>query len=84
VIEPNLWAGVGIARTGVGLAVVGNPEQVAAKFRDYESLGIDTFILSGYPHLDEARRFGEMVMPLFGKGTSSARKIATDTVAPLA
>ncbi len=84
VIEPNLWAGVGIARTGVGLAVVGNPEQVAAKFRDYESLGIDTFILSGYPHLDEARRFGEMVMPFFGKGTSSARHIATDTVAPLA
>jgi alkanesulfonate monooxygenase len=84
VVEPNLWAGVGIARTGVGLAVVGNPEQVAAKFRDYESLGIDTFILSGYPHLDEARRFGEMVMPFFGKATSSTRKIETDTVAPLA
>jgi alkanesulfonate monooxygenase len=84
VIEPHLWAGVGVARTGVGLAIVGNPEQVAAKLHDYESLGIDTFILSGYPHLDEARRFGEMVMPYFGKGTSSARKIATDTVAPLA
>jgi alkanesulfonate monooxygenase len=84
VIEPNLWAGIGIARTGVGLAIVGNPEQVAAKLHDYESLGIDTFILSGYPHLDEARRFGEMVMPFFGKGTSSTRKIATETVAPLA
>jgi alkanesulfonate monooxygenase len=84
VIEPNLWAGIGLARTGVGLAIVGNPEQVAAKLRDYESLEIDTFILSGYPHLDEARRFGELVMPLFGKDTSSLRTIATDTVAPLA
>jgi alkanesulfonate monooxygenase len=84
VIEPNLWAGIGIARTGVGLAITGNPEQVAAKLRDYESLGIDTFVLSGYPHLDEARRFGELVMPLFGKNNSSARIITTQTVAPQA
>jgi alkanesulfonate monooxygenase len=64
VVEDNLWAGVGLARTGVGLAIVGNPERVAAKLRAYQSLGVSTFILSGYPHLEECRRFGELVMPL--------------------
>lgn len=64
VVEPNLWAGVGLARSGVGVAIVGDPEQVAAKLRAYQALGISTFILSGYPHLEECRRFGEMVMPL--------------------
>ncbi len=64
VVEPNLWAGVGLARSGVAVAIVGNPEQVAAKLRAYESLGISSFILSGYPHWEECRRFGELVMPL--------------------
>jgi len=63
VVEENLWAGVGLARTGVGVAIVGNPEQVEAKLRTYQALGISTFILSGYPHLEECRRFGELVMP---------------------
>jgi alkanesulfonate monooxygenase len=64
VVEPHLWAGVGLARSGVGVAIVGDPTQVAAKLRAYQGLGISTFILSGYPHLEECRRFGEMVMPL--------------------
>jgi alkanesulfonate monooxygenase len=64
VVEQNLWAGVGLARSGVGVAIVGDPEQVAAKLRAYQAVGISTFILSGYPHLEECRRFGEMVMPL--------------------
>ncbi len=64
VVEPHLWAGVGLARSGVGVAIVGDPGQVAAKLRAYQALGISTFILSGYPHLEECRRFGEMVMPL--------------------
>jgi alkanesulfonate monooxygenase len=64
VVEPHLWAGVGLARSGVGVAIVGDPAQVAAKLRAYQALGISTFILSGYPHLEECRRFGEMVMPL--------------------
>ena len=64
VVEPHLWAGVGLARSGVGVAIVGDPSQVAAKLRGYQALGISTFILSGYPHLEECRRFGEMVMPL--------------------
>jgi alkanesulfonate monooxygenase len=63
VVEDHLWAGVGMARTGVGLAIVGDPAQVEAKLRAYQALGISTFILSGYPHLEECRRFGELVMP---------------------
>jgi alkanesulfonate monooxygenase len=68
-IEPNLWAGVGMARSGVGVAIVGDPKQVAAKIQSYVDIGISSFIFSGYPHLDECRRFGEMVMPLV-KGAS--------------
>jgi len=64
VVEEQLWAGVGLARSGVGVAIVGDPAQVAAKLRAYQALGISTFILSGYPHLEECRRFGQLVMPL--------------------
>jgi alkanesulfonate monooxygenase len=63
-VEPHLWTGIGRARSGCGAAIVGNPHQVADKIRAYRSLGIDRFILSGYPHLDECRRFAAMVMPL--------------------
>src|SRR5207253_4334455 len=74
VVEENLWAGVGIARTGVGVAIVGDPAQVEAKLRAYQALGISTFILSGYPHLEECRRFGELVMPrLRGSAAASGR-----------
>jgi alkanesulfonate monooxygenase len=63
-VEPNLWTGIGRARSGCGAALVGDPEQVAAKLRRYEQLGIDTFILSGYPHLREAELFAKHVLPL--------------------
>jgi alkanesulfonate monooxygenase len=63
-ISPNLWAGVGLVRGGAGTALVGNPEQVAARMREYMKLGIDRFILSGYPHLEECYRFAELVFPL--------------------
>lgn len=63
-ISPHLWAGVGLVRGGAGTAIVGNPEQVAAKLREYEAAGASTFILSGYPHLEEAWRFAELVFPL--------------------
>ena len=63
-ISPNLWAGVGLVRGGAGTALVGDPETVAARMREYMALGIDTFILSGYPHLEEAYRFAELVFPL--------------------
>ena len=64
VVSPNLWAGVGLVRGGAGTALVGNPQEVADRMREYADLGIDTFILSGYPHLDEAYRFAELVFPL--------------------
>lgn len=62
-VSPNLWAGVGLVRGGAGTALVGNPEQVAARLLEYAALGLDYFILSGYPHLEEAHRFAELVFP---------------------
>lgn len=63
-ISPNLWAGVGLVRGGAGTALVGDPRTVAARIEEYASLGLDTFVLSGYPHLEEAYRFAELVFPL--------------------
>ena len=62
-ISPNLWAGVGLVRGGAGTALVGNPDTVAQRMQEYIDLGIDTFIFSGYPHLEEAYRFAELVFP---------------------
>lgn len=63
-ISPNLWAGVGLVRGGAGTALVGDAETVAERIDEYRRIGIDTFILSGYPHLEEAYSFGERVLPL--------------------
>ena len=63
-VEPHLWTGIGRGRSGCGAAIVGDPAQVLAKLNDYRGMGIDAFILSGYPHLDECERFGTMVLPL--------------------
>jgi alkanesulfonate monooxygenase len=63
-IDPHLWAGVGLVRGGAGTAIVGNPQQVAAKLREYQAIGAEAFVLSGYPHLEEAYRFAELVFPL--------------------
>ncbi len=57
-VEPALWTGIGRARSGAGAAIVGDPDQVVAKLRRYEELGVDAFILSGYPHLDECELVG--------------------------
>ena len=66
-ITPHLWAGIGKARLGVGTALVGSGESVARCLQEYVDLGIDTFILSGYPHLEEAQRFGRWVRPWFAQ-----------------
>jgi alkanesulfonate monooxygenase len=63
-IYPNLWAGVGLVRGGAGTALVGSHEEVADRIAEYHELGIDEFILSGYPHLEEAYRVGEGVLPV--------------------
>ncbi|MES2911733.1 MAG: FMNH2-dependent alkanesulfonate monooxygenase, partial [Pseudomonadota bacterium] len=63
-ISPNLWAGVGLVRGGAGTALVGDPKTVAARIEEYAEIGLDTFVLSGYPHLEEAYRFAELVFPL--------------------
>ena len=63
-ISPNLWAGVGLVRGGAGTALVGDPETVAERIREYADLGVDSFIFSGYPHLEEAYRVAELLFPL--------------------
>ena len=63
-MAPNLWAGVGLVRGGAGTALVGDPHTVAARLKEYADLGVDSFVLSGYPHLEEAYRFAELVFPL--------------------
>lgn len=76
-ITDHLWSGIGKARLGVGTALVGSGESVARCLEEYIGLGIDTFILSGYPHLEEAQRFGKHVMPHFsGRTTTSPTRAA--------
>ena len=62
-IYPNLWAGVGLVRGGAGTALVGDPDQVAGLMRQYMDVGVENFIFSGYPHLEEAYRVAELVFP---------------------
>ena len=74
-ISPNLWAGIGLVRGGAGTALVGDAETVAARIREYQEIGIENFIFSGYPHLEESYRFAELVFPLlsFGAGEDIGR-----------
>ncbi|GAA3291458.1 hypothetical protein GCM10020218_064200 [Dactylosporangium vinaceum] len=63
-VYPNVWAGYGLVRGGAGTALVGSHAEVAERIREYHRIGIDHFILSGQPHLEEAYHFGEGVMPI--------------------
>lgn len=75
-VYPNLWAGVGLVRGGAGTAVIGSHEQVAARIAEYEALGVDTFIFSAYPNLEEAVRIGEDLLPLLRERVTEARELA--------
>jgi alkanesulfonate monooxygenase len=71
--EPNLWTGIGRARSGAGAAIVGDPAQVLAKLRAYQDLGMESFILSGYPHAAEGDLFARHVLPHLDHGPLFAR-----------
>lgn len=62
-VAPNLWAGIGLVRPGIGTAIVGSPDTVLRTLEAYQKAGVETFILSGMPLLEEAYRFGEKVLP---------------------
>ncbi len=67
-VEEALWTGIGVARSGVGAAITGSTDQVEAKIRAYADLGIESFILSGYPLDDEAQRVADLLLPRFVLG----------------
>jgi alkanesulfonate monooxygenase len=74
--EPNLWTGIGRGRSGAGAAIVGDPDQVLAKLRAYADLGMESFILSGYPSSAECDLFARHVLPHLEHGPLLARKPA--------
>lgn len=78
-VAPNLWTGVGLVRGGAGTALVGSHEEVADRIAEYASIGLDHFVLSGYPHLEEAFHFGEGVRPILER-----RGLASDRSCPSA
>ena len=83
-VSPNLWAGVGLLRGGAGTALVGSHAEVADRIEEYARLGLSEFILSGYPHLEEAYWFGEGVLPLLrGRGLWQPPAGNTEPAAPV-
>ena len=88
-IHPNLWAGVGLVRGGAGTAMVGSHEEVADRIEEYRAVGIQEFVLSGYPHLEEAYWFGEGVLPVLAarglwQHPPSAQRAGTTSPSPSA
>ncbi|UED87328.1 LLM class flavin-dependent oxidoreductase [Streptomyces profundus] len=85
-IHPGLWAGIGLVRGGAGTALVGSHAEVAGLIKEYQAVGIQEFVLSGYPHLEEAYWFGEGVLPLLAAdglwSHPRAAARATPTVTP--
>jgi alkanesulfonate monooxygenase len=84
-VDEHLWSGIATVRHGAGIAIVGDPEQVAGKIAEFVDAGCSSFCLSGYPHAEEAERFGRLVMPLLrerfavrlpGGGTTPAPALA--------
>jgi len=76
-IAPNLWAGIGLVRRGAGTALVGDPATVAKRLREYQALGVETIIASGYPHLEEAYKVAELLFPELGINQTPQRSHGT-------
>ncbi len=66
-VSPNLWAGIGLVRGGAGTALVGDPDTIAERMQEYVDLGVESFIFSGYPHLEEAYRTADLLFPKLPK-----------------
>ena len=81
-VYPNVWAGVGLVRGGAGTALVGSHAEVADRIREYAELGIDEFVLSGVPHLEEAYWFGEGVLPQLERAGLWRHPRGRETVSP--
>jgi len=81
-ISPNLWAGVGLVRGGAGTALVGDGETIAKRLKEYQALGADTFVLSGYPHLEETYRFAELVFPHLDLARTASAATDVNWVSP--
>jgi len=77
VIAPNLWTGIGLVRRGAGTTLVGDPATVAKRLREYQALGIETIIASGYPHLEEAYKVAELLFPELGINQAPQRSHGT-------
>jgi alkanesulfonate monooxygenase len=80
VVAPNLWAGLGLVRGGAGTALVGSPENVAARLREYQAIGVETIIASGYPHLEEAFNVAELLFPVLGITGENAHPLGADNM----
>jgi alkanesulfonate monooxygenase len=72
-VSPHLWGGIGLIRNGPGTTIVGDPDQVMDMLRAYQAAGIEVFILGGYPHIEEAYRFADLVMPMIKQSQPKAR-----------
>jgi alkanesulfonate monooxygenase len=84
-VEPNLWTGIGRGRSGAGAAIVGDPDQVLAKLRAYHELGLEAFILSGYPHIAEGDLFARHVLSRLDHGPLTRHgQVISSTRAPAA
>lgn len=81
-ISPNLWAGIGLINKGIGTALVGDPDTIAERLQEYADLGADTFILSSYPHLEEAYRVAELVLPRLSGWTPRHEQVFKPTSLP--
>ena len=84
-IEPHIWSGIGLARSGCGSAIVGDPDQVVAKLNRYLDMGIRSFIFSGYPHAEECELFARYVLPRLPtcRLNQLQRRLVPDPVTPL-